>query len=399
MKKTKRILPALATAGVLVLSLQGRGDECSALFIRAPARGLLSTVLSRRLPIVAAHGKNENRAPEHTWLNLKNSIADGAEILEIDVQLTLDGHFLLAHDPTLHRIVKDYKTAPLKIEAFVREFPELVGQKRSDWDFYLFDRISSLTREEIKSQHMLYDAKRNTFFEFVTLDEILFATDVPKMFRMPRFYFGMNRSSLVQHPEWHMRLESTPIFYLDLKDLNGLSRRLWNLRSWDWQKNAKSYEELEAEARAVITRLADHLERHQAFDRIFIPVRHPFIAKLVREIEPRIAIMMSTEVSPEASASELIDKFNQYLPFKPELAEIKYLGHLKNESLRSMLRTNNIKVFFDQLMETDPSQFQGVYRGDLRRLLYDVIADGPDIIIQSNTPKEVIEFTRGLSKR
>lgn len=48
-----------------------------------------------------SHGGGELEAPANTLFALKTSIAKGADVLEIDVQATADGHIVLMHDTTI----------------------------------------------------------------------------------------------------------------------------------------------------------------------------------------------------------------------------------------------------------------------------------------------------------
>jgi len=52
---------------------------------------------------VIAHRGFSGRAPENTLLAIREAIAIGAEMVEIDVTMTADGHVILLHDETLDR--------------------------------------------------------------------------------------------------------------------------------------------------------------------------------------------------------------------------------------------------------------------------------------------------------
>lgn len=56
--------------------------------------------LARRV-LNFSHGGGELEAPANTLFALKTSIAKGADVLEIDVQATADGHIVLMHDTTI----------------------------------------------------------------------------------------------------------------------------------------------------------------------------------------------------------------------------------------------------------------------------------------------------------
>ncbi len=52
---------------------------------------------------VVAHRGSSARAPENTLAALACAVADGADLVEVDVQRTRDGHLVLLHDPGLAR--------------------------------------------------------------------------------------------------------------------------------------------------------------------------------------------------------------------------------------------------------------------------------------------------------
>ncbi|HWU32125.1 MAG TPA: glycerophosphodiester phosphodiesterase family protein, partial [Marmoricola sp.] len=56
-----------------------------------------------RLPQVVAHRGASSQYPEHTLAAYRAAIAQGAEALECDVRLTLDGELVCLHDRTLRR--------------------------------------------------------------------------------------------------------------------------------------------------------------------------------------------------------------------------------------------------------------------------------------------------------
>ena len=56
---------------------------------------------------VTAHRAGAAKAPENTLAALRQAIADGAELAEIDVQTTLDGELVVLHDGDLKRVAGD----------------------------------------------------------------------------------------------------------------------------------------------------------------------------------------------------------------------------------------------------------------------------------------------------
>lgn len=55
------------------------------------------------MTFVIAHRGNSSAAPENTFASFDSAIAQGATLVECDVQMTADGHIVVIHDPTLDR--------------------------------------------------------------------------------------------------------------------------------------------------------------------------------------------------------------------------------------------------------------------------------------------------------
>src|SRR5581483_879272 len=67
---------------------------------------LLETVLERGCrgrPLIGAHRGASARAPENTLWAFRAALADGAELIELDVHLTRDGRLAVIHDETTGR--------------------------------------------------------------------------------------------------------------------------------------------------------------------------------------------------------------------------------------------------------------------------------------------------------
>jgi len=55
------------------------------------------------VPFVIAHRGDSAHRPENTLASFASALEIGAEVMELDVQLTRDGHVVVLHDPTLDR--------------------------------------------------------------------------------------------------------------------------------------------------------------------------------------------------------------------------------------------------------------------------------------------------------
>ena len=56
-----------------------------------------------RPPLVIAHRGDSAHRPENTLASFAGALEVGATVVELDVQLTADGHVVVIHDPTLDR--------------------------------------------------------------------------------------------------------------------------------------------------------------------------------------------------------------------------------------------------------------------------------------------------------
>lgn len=63
----------------------------------------LLTLAGKAKPYVMAHRGNRVACPENTLASFRRALADGADILETDLHLSTDNHFVCIHDGTLDR--------------------------------------------------------------------------------------------------------------------------------------------------------------------------------------------------------------------------------------------------------------------------------------------------------
>ncbi len=78
------------------------------------------SIPGKKKPYVMAHRGNNVLCPENTLASFKQALEDGADILETDLQISKDGHFMCIHDGSLDRttngkgLVSDYSLEELK---------------------------------------------------------------------------------------------------------------------------------------------------------------------------------------------------------------------------------------------------------------------------------------------
>ena len=77
----------------------------------------LLTLAGKPKPYVMAHRGNRVACPENTLASFRRAVADGADILETDLHLSADNHFMCIHDGTVDRTTDghgrvEHKTLP-----------------------------------------------------------------------------------------------------------------------------------------------------------------------------------------------------------------------------------------------------------------------------------------------
>ena len=80
-----------------------------------------------RVPILIGHRGNPTQAPENSLASFEAAMKNGADVFEIDVEITKDGHIVIMHDNTIDRTTNGSGS------------------------------VNSLTLEQIKSYNLIYD--------------------------------------------------------------------------------------------------------------------------------------------------------------------------------------------------------------------------------------------------
>ncbi|PST83695.1 glycerophosphodiester phosphodiesterase [Pedobacter yulinensis] len=89
------VLLALFTAGAFGQSAQAVKAKMAALFDPSASQ-----------PLVCAHRGDWRNTPENSIQALRNCVAMGVDIMELDLKKTKDGHLIVMHDKTIDRTVK-----------------------------------------------------------------------------------------------------------------------------------------------------------------------------------------------------------------------------------------------------------------------------------------------------
>ncbi len=129
------------------------------------------TKMGRRadgLPIVIAHRGSSGERPEHTIAAYKLALEQGADLIEMDLQLSSDGVLVGLHDTTLDRVTD------------IADHPEFAARKKTDkngkssfWvrDFTFAELRTLRVRHVIGGKPTLYDREQliPTFAEQIAL--------------------------------------------------------------------------------------------------------------------------------------------------------------------------------------------------------------------------------------
>jgi glycerophosphoryl diester phosphodiesterase len=94
-------------------------------------------------PLVIAHRGDSAHRPENTLASFASALEVGAVLVELDVQLTMDGHLVVLHDPTLDRTTTgrgDVRRMTLaEVRAVSAGYPERFGNS------YAGERVPTLS--------------------------------------------------------------------------------------------------------------------------------------------------------------------------------------------------------------------------------------------------------------
>src|SRR6185436_15255540 len=120
------------------------------------------------VPLIIAHRGDSLNHPENTLTACREAIAVGAEIIEVDVQLTKDGHVVVLHDVTVNRTtdgtgsVRDMTLA--EIRKLSAGCPRRFGVQHKDEKIPTLGEVLDVVRGKAK---LMIEIKR----ESVTADD------------------------------------------------------------------------------------------------------------------------------------------------------------------------------------------------------------------------------------
>lgn len=137
-----------------------------ALLLFVPQIGFAQVGVEERLsegqpPIVIAHRALGGGFPENSLAGIQHAIERGIDVVEIDIQATADGHYVVFHDPVLNRMTN--------VEAVFETGPPAgpTRDERAGRDF-----IADYTLEEVQRLRLLEDGVPGDH-TIPTLDEAL----------------------------------------------------------------------------------------------------------------------------------------------------------------------------------------------------------------------------------
>ena len=190
-------------------------------------------------------------------------------------------------------------------------------------------------------------------------------------------------------------MAKTPLIFLDFKPINNLALRLYGLSDWNWILGSYDLSQLQQYTRNAIEQLSLSLSAMGAHRKTFVAARHPQVDRLIKLVDPQINVMISPEsVRPKMkfSPEEAIAAFEEVNLSPGTLIEIRYLAHLMSPQIRGWAKARGLVIFYNQIHQTDISQFRGPYQNNLPRLYQDLFSQGSDLWVQTNTPRELRDF-------
>jgi len=120
-------------------------------------------------PLVIAHRGDSAHRPENTLVSFAGALEVGAVLVELDVQLTGDGHVIVLHDPTLDRTTTgrgDVRRMTLAdIRAVSAGYPDRFGSAYAGERIPTFGEVLAFLRGrakvlvEIKAESVTHDAE------------------------------------------------------------------------------------------------------------------------------------------------------------------------------------------------------------------------------------------------
>jgi glycerophosphoryl diester phosphodiesterase len=120
-------------------------------------------------PLVIAHRGDSAHRPENTLASFAGALEVGAEAVELDVQLTADGHVVVIHDPTLDRTTTGRgdvrRLTVAEVRAVSAGYPDRFGTAYAGERVPTFAEVLGLLREraralvEIKTESVTDDAE------------------------------------------------------------------------------------------------------------------------------------------------------------------------------------------------------------------------------------------------
>jgi glycerophosphoryl diester phosphodiesterase len=132
------------------------------------------------VPFVIAHRGDSAHRPENTLAAFASALELGTEVMELDVQLTRDGHVIVIHDPTLDRTTSGRGSVREQTLAEIRAVS--AGYPARFGDAYKGERVPTLAEAlaflrdrcrpmiELKSDSVTEDADGG--LEALTIEEI-----------------------------------------------------------------------------------------------------------------------------------------------------------------------------------------------------------------------------------
>ena len=180
----------------------GQTSETGLRPVRAPeqgvalARGSIKATLANpafHRILVAGHRGSLLNAPENTIASFERAVAMGADIIELDARLTKDGHWVVFHDSTVHRITGQNGPIETRTLEEVRQLRINVAQFPAQRDLRI------LTLEEALD---FLKNKAITYIDHKSGPALLLAKELQRLHATDRAYI------VARTPQWAAELRA-----------------------------------------------------------------------------------------------------------------------------------------------------------------------------------------------
>lgn len=180
---------------------------------------------------ILAHGGGQGAAPQNTLLALETALAMGADVLEVDVQMTGDGILILRHDDTLDRTTD--MTGPISEKTWTEISQADAGAKTNIEGVSFAGRGIGVPRldnalEAFPEARWIIEIKNDTELAPRALCEIISTTGTQERVLVGSFHDAAMKSFRKACPAVATSYSTSEVRNFVLASRVGLSRFVWS---------------------------------------------------------------------------------------------------------------------------------------------------------------------------